>query len=115
MLLMVYGKYAHYHLSGRLKEYSNLAANNLILDQAIELAREKGVQFFHFGGGNTNDADDPLFKFKTNFSKTYSEFYIGKKVINHSVYEQICSIWEKENPTLKEKYKHFLLKYTQTK
>ena len=114
MLLMINEVYAHYHLSGRLKEYSKLAANNLLLDIAIQQSKELGAQFFHFGGGNSNDLSDPLFKFKSNFSKTWADFYIGKKVHNKKVYEQICSSWEKNYPELKEKYKHFLLKYRQT-
>ncbi len=114
MILMLYGEYAHYHLSGRVREFSKLAANNLILDEAIELAKEKGAKYFHFGGGNSNDQSDPLFKFKSNFSKSFADFYIGKKVHNKEIYEQICSVWEQNHPELKEKYKHFLLKYRQT-
>ncbi len=113
MLMMINGKYAHYHLSGRVKEFANLAANNLILDFAIQIAREHGAQLFHFGGGNSTDLKDPLFKFKSNFSKTNADFYIGKKVHNKEVYNQICSIWEHNNPEKKEKYANFLLKYRQ--
>jgi len=114
MLLMLQGNYAHYHLSGRVREFSKLAANNLILDEALQIAKEQGAHFFHFGGGNSNDLNDPLFKFKANFSKTYKDFYIGKKVHNKEMYEQICLKWETKHPDLKDKYKYFLLKYKQT-
>jgi hypothetical protein len=114
MLLMLHGEYAHYHLSGRVREFSKLAANNLILDEAIEIAKEQGAKFFHFGGGNSNDLNDPLFKFKSNFSKDLADFYIGKKAHNKEVYEEICSNWETKFPDLKDKYRHFLLKYRQT-
>jgi len=114
MLLMINGEYAHYHLSGRLNEFSRLAANNLILDEAIEIARERGAKYFHFGGGNSNDMKDPLFKFKANFSNTLADFYIGKKIHNQEVYHGICNKWEELYPHLKDKYNRFLLKYRQT-
>jgi len=113
MLMMIYGRYAHYHLSGRIKDYSNLAANNFILDSAIQIAREHGARFFHFGGGNSSDPNDPLFKFKSNFSKDLTDFYIGKKVHNQEIYNRICKKWEQNNPDKKDKYAKFLLKYRQ--
>ncbi|MFN8258883.1 MAG: GNAT family N-acetyltransferase [Bacteroidales bacterium] len=111
MLMMIYGEYAHYHLSGRVKEFANLAANNLILDAAIQFAKQQGARVFHFGGGNSNNSDDPLYKFKSNFSKARADFYIGKKVHNPEIYNKICQSWEVQNPEKKEKYSKFLLKY----
>ncbi len=111
LLLMVNGKYAHYHLSARHKEYAKFAANNFLLEKAIQIAKEKGAEKFHFGGGNTSDENDPLFKFKANFSKSRADFYIGKKIHNRKIYEQVCNAWEQKYPDLKNKYKYFLLKY----
>lgn len=111
LLLMVEGKYAHYHLSARHKEYAKFAANNFLLEKAIQIAKEKGAEKFHFGGGNTSDENDPLFKFKANFSKSRADFYIGKKIHNQEIYQQVCSKWEQKHPDLQNKYKYFLLKY----
>ncbi|MCF6242655.1 MAG: GNAT family N-acetyltransferase [Bacteroidales bacterium] len=108
LLLMVDGKYAHYHLSARQRDFGKYAANNFLLEKAIRLAKEKGAEQFHFGGGNTTKDDDPLFKFKANFSKSRADFYIGKKIHNQDVYDEICNIWEKEYPELKDKYKNLL-------
>ena len=108
MLLMYSDNYAHYHLSGRKKEYSNLASNNLLLDTAIKIAKEMKCEYFHFGGGTSSDIKDSLFKFKSGFSKENKMFYIGKKIHNQEVYDQIISIWEKNNPNKIDKR---LLKY----
>lgn len=111
MILMFFGKYAHYHLSGRLKEFSNLGANNFILDEAIKISRHKGCSLFHFGGGNTNLPDDPLLKFKSNFSNERLIFKIGKKIHNKDVYERVVRQWEAMSPEKRAKYKNFVLKY----
>ncbi|MBN1252563.1 MAG: GNAT family N-acetyltransferase [Bacteroidales bacterium] len=114
MLLMLNGEFAHYHLSSRDRKFSSLAANNLVLDEAIKIAIESGAEYFHFGGGNSNNSDDPLFKFKANFSKGRADFYIGKKIHNELIYNRICDIWENKYPEKKEKFVNFLLKYKET-
>lgn len=65
-------------------------------------------KYFHFGGGVSSDMKDPLFKFKSGFSKENRKFYIGKKIHNQEIYDQIISIWEKNNPNKIDKR---LLKY----
>ena len=111
MLLIFDGKYAHYFLSGRLREYSNTGVNNLILDEAIKIAKNEGCSCFHFGGGTTNSPNDPLLKFKSNFSKDKLTFYIGKKIHNNVVYNEITKQWAQCYPEMIEKYNNRLLKY----
>lgn len=95
--------YAHYHLSGRDREYSRYAANNLILWYAIRKAKERGNKWFHFGGGTTGEDDDSLLKFKKDFSKTETEFWIGKRVHNLAVYDEVVRQWKERFP---ESYEH---------
>lgn len=95
--------YAHYHLSARDREYSKYAANNLILWHGIQKAKERGCKWFHFGGGTTGNDDDSLLLFKQNFSKTKTEFWIGKRVHNQAVYDSIVEQWKEKHP---ESYEH---------
>lgn len=95
--------YAHYHLSARDREYSKYAANNLILWHGIQKAKERGCKWFHFGGGTTGDETDSLLLFKQNFSKTKTEFWIGKRVHNQAVYDCIVEQWKTKHP---ESYEH---------
>lgn len=111
MLLMVFGSYAHYHLSCREKDFASLGANNLLLHAAVKHARDRGCRCFHFGGGNTTRPTDSLMKFKTNFSRTREEFFIGKRVHHPALYEELCRRWENRFPGLKDKYGNFFLKY----
>lgn len=111
MILIVFGKYAHYHLSGRTKNNNDNSVNNFMLDEAIKIARERGAKIFHFGGGNSLDEKDSLFKFKSNFSKDYLDFYIGKRIHNQKIYDAVIRQWEEKNPTNKRANRNVLLRY----
>lgn len=102
-MFMFSDDYAHYHLSARDREYSRYAANNLILWYGIQKAKERGCKWFHFGGGTTGEDGDSLLKFKKEFSKTLCEFWIGKRVHNQQVYDQIVEQWKTKYP---ESYVH---------
>ncbi len=97
-MFMYSDDYAHYHLSARDREYSRYAANNLILWYGIQKAKERGCKWLHFGGGTTGDDNDSLFKFKREFSKTLGDFWIGKRVINQLVFDEIVRQWASNFP-----------------
>lgn len=109
-IIFIFGIYAHYHLSGRIKGSGN-SANNFILDEALKYAIKKGAKIFHFGGGTTSDENDPLLKFKSSFSKIRSEFFIGKKIHNEKIYNEVIKQWEEKNPKHNEISKNILLRY----
>lgn len=96
-IFIKYGEYFHYHLAGSLKEYLKFAPNNLLLWEAIKLACESDAKWFHFGGGLSDSLDDNLFKFKSSFSHNTSDFYIGKRVHNKEVYEDLINEWQSKN------------------
>ncbi|SMC23227.1 Acetyltransferase (GNAT) domain-containing protein [Clostridium acidisoli DSM 12555] len=96
-IFMGYGEYFHYHLAGSLKEYLKFAPNNLLLWEAIKYGQAKGYKKMHFGGGLTNSTEDNLFKFKSSFSREYTDFYIGKRIHNRKVYEYLINKWEEKN------------------
>jgi len=110
-MFMFSDDYAHYHLSARNREYSRYAANNLILWYGIQKAKERGCKWFHFGGGTTGEEEDSLLKFKKEFSKTQCEFWIGKRVHNQVVYDQIVEQWKAESHDSFEHNKVKLLGY----
>lgn len=87
----VYNDYIHIHLSGTLTEYLKLSPA-YILRYAVTLwGKEKGYKLIHHGGGRTNDPEDSLYKFKKQFGKnTDFKFYVGKKIWNKSIYNQLC-------------------------
>ncbi len=114
-MFMFSDDYAHYHLSARDRAFSKYAANNLILWHGIQKAKERGCQWFHFGGGTTGDDNDSLLLFKQNFSKIKTEFWIGKRVHNQVVYDAIVAQWKEKYPENYEHNKVKLLGYREIK
>jgi len=96
-IFMIYGEYFHYHLAGSLKEYLNLAPNNLLLWEAIKIAHSLDAKLMHFGGGLSNSESDNLFKFKSSFSNKLADYYIGKRIHNKSIYKFLIDEWEQKN------------------
>ena len=110
-LFMFSHDYAHYHLSGRDKNYYKIAANNLVLWHGIQKAKEKGCIWMHLGGGTTGEENDPLLHFKQNFSKDHGEFWIGKRVHNQTVYNEVIQQWKEKYPESYDKNNVKLLGY----
>ncbi|WKA53855.1 GNAT family N-acetyltransferase [Planococcus shixiaomingii] len=90
-LNFIYNKLIHAHLTGTLKDYHHLFPAN-ILQYGIALwGKEQGFEMIHHGGGRTNRTDDSLYLFKKKFGRnTDFEFYVGEKIWNEEIYDQLC-------------------------
>jgi len=81
----------HYHLSGSLSEYRNLAPSNLLLYKAALWGCHQGFDIFHLGGG-IGSGEDSLFKFKAAFNRSSNfQFSIGKEIFNHEKYDELVN------------------------
>ena len=80
----------YYHLSGSIREYSSLAASNLMLYEAALWGSRQGNKYLYLGGG-LGSQEDSLYKFKKAFNKTDTDkrFCIGKKIFNEDVYAKL--------------------------
>jgi hypothetical protein len=79
----------HYHLSGSLAEYRNLAPSNLLLYMAALWGSEQGYKTFHLGGG-VGSGEDNLYKFKSAFNRTSNyQFSIAKHIFNQDIYNSL--------------------------
>lgn len=84
-------KKLNYHLSGSLREYSNLAPTNLLLYKVALWGCENGYKTLYLGGG-VGCEEDGLFKFKRAFNRTdelINRFYIGKRIFIPEVYKDL--------------------------
>ena len=99
MSIMLYGnRQMHYHLSGSLIEYRNLAPSNLLLYKAALWGYEHGFKSFHLGGG-VGSGEDNLYKFKAAFNKNSNyQFSIGKQVFDQSKYDELVEIRRASDP-----------------
>ena len=110
-LFFISGGIGTYYLSARNVEYSKVPATNYLLAKAAELVKEKGATILNFGGGLTNEQDDYLFKFKRNFSKETKEFFIGKRIHNNEIYNQIKEDWIEKYGTEKYSTVKYILQF----
>lgn len=85
----------NYHLSGSMKEYSNLAPSNLLLYKAALWGAANGCKTLYLGGG-VGSGDDSLYKFKKAFYRLDEEkrFYIGKKIFIQEKYDELLNTRE---------------------
>lgn len=83
----------HYHLSGSDIEARTYAPTNLMLHQVAVEAGQAGYQWLHLGGGRTAAPDDSLFTFKKQISNQTIPFYLGRRIIDHQLYQELCALW----------------------
>ena len=92
MSIMLYANnQMHYHLSGSLQEYRNLAPSNLLLYKAALWGCQQGFKTFHLGGG-VGSGEDNLYKFKAAFNRNSDyQFSIGKEIFDQKKYEELVA------------------------
>lgn len=82
----------HYHLSGSMIEYRNMAPSNLLLYKAALWGCEQGYKTFHLGGG-VGSGEDNLYKFKAAFNRNSDyQFSIGKEIFDYEMYDELVRI-----------------------
>lgn len=99
----------HYHLSGSVLEYRNLAPSNLLLYEAAKWGCSIGCKTFHLGGGVGSDEDN-LFKFKREFNRNSDiAFGKGKQICNQEMYDKLVDWCVQKKPGFDKENKFFPL------
>lgn len=80
---------AEYHLSASTNEGKECGATNLIIDCFANQAKKYGISSLYLGGGMSDSIEDSLFMYKRGFSKIEKNYYIGKKIHDTTVYEEL--------------------------
>ena len=96
----------NYHLSGSIREYSNLAPTNLLLYEAALWGCANGYKTLYLGGG-VGSKEDSLYKFKKAFYRKddMKLFYIGKKVFNQEKYDELVRLSESSSSDFFPEYR----------
>ena len=102
--------YSNY-LRASLTEYNKTGVNTLMYWSMIKSAKAHGCRFVHFGGGSNSNPDNSLLKYKMNFSKSLSDFHIGKKIHNATIYDEIVRQWMDKHPESYDVHRKMLLGY----
>ena len=98
--------FLNYHLSGSRYEYQHLGPTNLMLHEVALWGFENGYKSLHMGGG-VGSKEDSLYAFKKAFYRGEPKrYYIGKKILNHDIYEKLTEMCEEiKNPSFFPKYR----------
>lgn len=99
----------HYHLSGSMIEFRNLAPSNLLLYKASLWGCEHGYKTFHLGGG-VGSGEDNLYKFKAAFNRNSDyQFSIGKEIFDQEKYDELVALRAKQDPDFNKESSFFPL------
>lgn len=108
-IMLFANKQMHYHLSGSMIEYRNLAPSNLLLYKAALWGCERGFKTFHLGGG-VGSGEDNLYKFKAAFNRNSDyQFSIGKEIYNQELYDELVRIRKESDSKFDETSRFFPL------
>lgn len=96
-IMLFANRYMNYHLSGQLLEYRKYAGTNKILYEAAKWGCANGFSWLHLGGG-VGAQDGPLYTFKKSFYMKGEDklFYIGRKILDPGLYDELVSLREDE-------------------
>lgn len=110
MAIILYAnKQMHYHLSGSVVEYRNLAPSNLLLYKAALWGCEHGLKTFHLGGG-VGSREDNLYKFKAAFNRNSNyQFSVARDIFNQNIYDELVNIRKNEDRNFNPKSNFFPL------
>lgn len=96
-IMLVANGRMNYHLSGSLREYSSLAATNLIIYKAALWGAANGCSTLYLGGG-VGTGEDGLLKFKKAFFRGETDrFYIGRRIFDTKSYDELVNFRMKED------------------
>ena len=109
-IMLFANRQMHYHLSGAMMEYRNLAPSNLLLYKAALWGSEQGFKTFHLGGG-VGSGEDSLYKFKAAFNRNSNyQFSIGKEIFNQEKYDELVKA-RRESDSHFDESSHFFPLY----
>jgi lipid II:glycine glycyltransferase (peptidoglycan interpeptide bridge formation enzyme) len=108
-IMLFVNKQMHYHLSGSVLEYRNLAPSNLLLYKAALWGCEHGYKTLHLGGG-VGSGEDNLYKFKAAFNRESDyQFSIAKMVFDQEKYDALVAERAERDPDFNSESKFFPL------
>jgi len=101
-----------YFLSARNLDFPKVAATNFLLSNAAFWAEKNNFNHLNFGGGMSMDPKDSLLKFKSQFTTEKRPFFIGKRIHQQNLYEELVALYKAQFGSNEfDKVKHILQFY----
>jgi hypothetical protein len=109
-LVLYNASHAYGFLGGTLLDSYAVSSNSFLRNELLKRLILMGVKKYSIGGGKSRN--DSIYAYKKSFSrKLDSKFYIGKKIHDPSVYNELVAQWELKYPNKISCYNNHLLKY----
>lgn len=109
-LVLLSPRVGYSFLGGTLEEAFEFRPNHQLKNDLILRLKEMGRHFYSIGGGK--NIEDGIFRYKKTFAvHGVRPFYIGTKVHNPKIYDEICRKWALANPERSEALRDTFFKY----
>lgn len=109
-LIFINNNIASYHLSASSSNYLKLYPNQFLMYKTSKyLLDTLNIKFFNLGGGNNEDENNTLLRYKKRFSDNIHTFYIGKIIINEDIYKELNENWSRI--FFQDSYKNYFMKW----
>lgn len=89
LLAIEYGPFLHAHLTGINATMTAHSPLKVLLDDIRVWGTERGLRWFHLGGG-VGGREDSLFQFKRRFSPVTHRFQTGRWILDPARYREIA-------------------------
>ena len=99
VLFFASGDFIQLYLSGRNLQFNKVPSFVPLYINIAKWAKLNKFKTLNLGGGRTNSEDDTLFKFKKRLSNDFMDFYIGKRIHNEKIYQELKSDYIINNGT----------------
>ena len=104
-LYFIEGSLMHAHLLGSNDTFLYSRGGILLEATAAQWGKENGYHYIHHGGGRSSAEDDSLFLYKKKFGmNTLFDFYIGKRIWNERIYEELVKMREIDGEPINKDY-----------
>lgn len=91
---------SYYFLSATLDDFLKSHVNALLLHEIAIIVRNEGQKKFFLGGGRVG-----VYDFKRRFSQKTLPYFIGKKIHNQTIYDELVSLTKRQDNTFFPKYR----------
>jgi lipid II:glycine glycyltransferase (peptidoglycan interpeptide bridge formation enzyme) len=98
-IFIITNTYMQYHLAATKQEYIAESPMKLLVDEARNIANSLHLEYFHLGGSVGDSNEDPLFRFKSGFSKERFSFRVWQYVHDENAYAQLNKLYGKHDTT----------------
>ncbi len=111
ILILFDKEIGYYFFSGKDNNSDDNSSTNFLLHKSMIVLKRKHIKYLNLGGGNSDNKNDPLYRFKKNVSNETKDFFIGTKIHNKKIYDTLIKLWNKKNPNSVNKNKFLKYRY----